>query len=203
MKANMLLSCLCLAPLALAGPIAREPVLFERNAIRGSPVSVHHHQQIPTVLLQTQDKVQRIIHSSSSSHRQTAPTPSEEQSSSPNLVIDGPKTTHELMQGAEIASKSPSSKASSSKARVGVSVGMLVAPAPAQASSAPKMYDPATTTRYLSLAAEYAEFVAAQRVEVLMVGLIFACVVAVLVVEIWDLVAEWSVSVPFRFSYYD
>lgn len=116
------------------------------------------------------------------------------------LDVDPPKTTHELMQKTAASSPPPQPYPTKPLAISGlgkpkaVSVGTLVFPGAQQHASSflRKLYNPATTPRYL-IPAEYVEYLATQRVEMLMVGLIMACVLAVMVVEMWEVVADWYV----------
>lgn len=194
MKPTLLLSSLCLAPLALAAPLPRFPTLVAGTAIRKLAPA---HREV--VLLQVEEEVHRFIISPPTS----TPTPSEEESSSPMLDVDRPKTTHELMNAAALSSFSPpppsksSSKASGNKAKV-VSVGTLVVPGKqAQANAVLRnLYNPDSTPRYL-VPAEFIAHLTAKRIEMLAVGLILACVLAVIAVELWELVADWYV-LPFR-----
>lgn len=175
MKSNYVLSSLCLAPLALAAPVSHTVTL-----IAGKAVWKPGHQTSTFF-----EKVQQVIVSEHSS-----PTVKE---SAPSIVAaERPMTTAELMELSKVPSqptppqqmKSPKPK-SAKDSNKKISVGALVVPSSSRAGVLAKIFDPQTSPYLIP-----GQYVASQRADVLIVGLILACVLVVMAMESWELVSN-------------
>lgn len=194
MKTNFLLSSLCLAPLALTAPLAAHSVTL----VAGKSVFKPSHQ-IATLF----DEVQHVLVSKPSRNPHQKPTIIEE-SSSPSSILDTerPLTTAELMElsnaaaaaAAEIPQppmaphphpKSQHKAKHSKDASRKISVGALVVPTPSRVGVMAKIFDPQTSPYLIP-----GQYVASQRADVLIVGLILACVLIVVAMESWELICN-------------
>lgn len=191
MKTNYLLSSLCLAPLALTAPLSHSVTL-----VAGKTVFKPGHQ-IATLF----EEVQHVLVSKPSKSQHKL-----EESSSPSTILDAdrPLTTAELMELSTKAAaaaqvpqpmtvSSPPSHPKSHKpkkhtkdANRKISVGALVVPTPSRVGVMAKVFDPQQASPYLIPG----QYVASQRADVLIVGLILACVLIVVAMESWELICN-------------
>lgn len=184
MKTNYLLSSLCLAPLALTAPLSHSVTL-----VAGKTVFKPAHQ-IATLF----EEVQHVLVSKPSKSHKI------EESSSPSTILDAdrPLTTaelRELSKAAQVpqtmAPSPPSHPAKSHKpkhakdANRKISVGALVVPTPSRVGVMTKIFDPQTSPYLIP-----GQYVASQRADVLIVGLILACVLVVVAMESWELICN-------------
>lgn len=184
MKTNYLLSSLCLAPMALTAPLSHSVTL-----VAGKTVFKPSHQ-IATLF----EEVQHVLVSKPSKSHKI------EESSSPSTILDAerPLTTAELMELSKTATQVPqpmapsppshpkSHKPKHSKdANRKISVGALVVPTPSRVGVMAKIFDPQTSPYLIP-----GQYVASQRADVLIVGLILACVLIVVAMESWELICN-------------
>lgn len=176
MKTNYLLGSLCLAPLALAAPVSHTITL-----IAGKAVWKPGHQ-ISTFL----EEVQHVVVSKQLSHTMEESVPS-------IAEVERPMTTAELMALSNKAPsqptppqqiKSPKPKPAKDNNKK-ISVGALVVPSPARIGVFTKVFDPQTSPYLIP-----GQYVSSQRADVLIVGLILACVLVVMAMEGWELVSS-------------
>lgn len=192
MKTNYLVSSLCLAPLALAAPFSHTVTL-----VAGKSVFKPSHQ-IATLF----EEVQHVLVSKPSKSHKTII----DESSSPSITLDAerPLTTAELMELSKAAARvpqpmaphphpHPKSTSSSHKPKHTkdgatnrkISVGALVVPTPSRVGVMAKIFDPQTSPYLIP-----GQYVASQRADVLIVGLILACVLIVVAMESWELICN-------------
>lgn len=188
MKADYLLSSLCLAPLALAAPLSHTVTL-----VAGKSVWRPGHQVATFV-----EEVQHVL-----VNKQLSRTTPKERTA-PSIILDAerPMTTAELMQLSKEAAQThptttpPPQKIKSPKAKSAkdgssskkISVGALVVPSSTSSSRIgvlAKIFDPQTSPYLIP-----GQYVASQRADVLIVGLILACVMVVVAMEGWELICN-------------
>ncbi|KAJ4419927.1 hypothetical protein N0V82_004641 [Gnomoniopsis sp. IMI 355080] len=190
MKANYLLGSLCLAPLALTAPVSHTVTL-----VAGKSVFQPGHK-IATLFEEIQHVLVTKKSSSSSSSHKT------HEESSPSIILDAerPLTTAELLALAQppapasqhLKSHKPSKSTKDGNKKI--SVGALVVPSPARAGGLKlsKILDPHTSPYLIP-----GQYVSSQRADVLIVGLILACVLVVVAMESWELICKLFSRITF------
>lgn len=185
MKTNHFLSSLCLAPLALAAPLSHTVTLVAGKAV------FRQNHQITTLFQEVQHVlVSKKSPSSSSTSSHTI------EESSPSILLDAerPLTTAELLALSHPeppTQPAPSQQTKSHRpkaAKAGnkkISVGALVVPSAPRTGVLSKILDSHTSPYLIP-----GQYVSSQRADVLIVGMILACVLVVVAMESWELICS-------------